>query len=328
VELAGRHRPDVVLLDLAMPLMDGLEALPRIRAASPGSRVVVLSGFESGHMGPAAQAAGADGYIQKGATPDEIAGAIARSLGQPSPTLLAEPGSPLPPPEDLSELEVLRSSLATAAHELRSPATVLVGLAQTLSRRREALDPQTVDQLLDAIVRQTHVLDRVTSDLLTSSQAERGTVAVDVKPMRLAEALEAAVLTGREYERVSVQCPGELWVCADRVRVDQMLGNLLSNAAKYGLQPIRIVATPSSGSAVVRVIDNGPGVPEGFSPRLFQQFSRASGLRASGTGLGLFVVKSLANAQGGDAWYEPAEGGSRFCFSLPLANGDESARVC
>ena len=71
------------------------------------------------------------------------------------------------------------------------------------------------------------------------------------------------------------------------------------------------------------VQDCGPGVPAELRPRLFRQYARAHGLRAGGTGLGLFVVKSLAAAQGGDAWYEPGpSGGTRFLFSLPLAPGD------
>jgi PAS domain S-box-containing protein len=81
VELVTRLQPDAVLLDLAMPVMDGLEALPLMRAAAPHARIVVLSGFESSQMATTALGAGASAYIQKGAAPDEIVAQVARSVG-------------------------------------------------------------------------------------------------------------------------------------------------------------------------------------------------------------------------------------------------------
>jgi signal transduction histidine kinase len=138
--------------------------------------------------------------------------------------------------------------------------------------------------------------------------------------MLLRPALEGAALALGEDTEVQVECPDEIWVQADRVRVDQMLGNLLTNAVKYAIAPLRITAEESDAHASVCVIDCGPGVPEGFQARLFEQYSRADAMAATGSGLGLFVVKSLAEAQHGKAWYAPAAGGgSAFCFSLPLA---------
>jgi signal transduction histidine kinase len=323
VELVRREQPDLVLLDLAMPIMDGLEAVPLICEASPHTRIVVLSGFETASMARAALDAGAHSYLQKGATPDEIISVITQTaLGTAAPTL---PPSPSPSPArdlelDQFDIDQLQDAMATAAHELRSPATILVGLAQTLSRRRSSLEEVTVMQLLDAIVRQAKVLDRVTADLLTASQGSRGTVAVDITPMALRPALEGAALALGERTEVHVECPDDLWVQADRIRVDQMLGNLLTNAVKYAIPPVYLTVAESDNQAKVQVIDCGPGVPEDFQDKLFEQYSRAEGMRASGSGLGLFVVKSLAEAQGGEAWYTPmAGGGSSFCFSLPLA---------
>ena len=107
-----------------------------------------------------------------------------------------------------------------------------------------------------------------------------------------------------------------------------MLGNLVSNAVKYGAAPIEIEVRADERFASVRVVDHGVGVPPEFRERLFGQFARAEGMRVNGMGLGLFVVRSLTEAQGGSAWYEPVpEGGSAFCFSLPIAvtSGDVTA---
>jgi signal transduction histidine kinase len=106
-------------------------------------------------------------------------------------------------------------------------------------------------------------------------------------------------------------------VHADEIRLQQMLGNLLSNAMNYGEPPIRLVALTGNGSVEFRVVDSGPGVPDDFRPMLFLPFARAAGHSASGTGLGLSVVRALAEAHGGRAWYESGSGGSAFCFSLP-----------
>jgi signal transduction histidine kinase len=318
VELIRQERPDLVLLDLAMPIMDGLEALPLIREVSPETRIVVLSGFEAASMAESALAAGADAYLQKGATPEEIVSLIAQTASgaASSPVSLAATSPALE--LNQADIDQLQDAMATAAHELRSPATILIGLAHTLSRRRAALEEVTVLKLLDAIVRQARVLDRVTSDLLTASHSSRGTVSVAIEPMPLRPALEGAAVAIGEGTEVQVECPDDIWVQADRVRVDQMLGNLLSNAVKYAIAPLRITAEESDAHASVRIIDCGPGVPDDFQARLFEQYSRAGGMAASGTGLGLYVVKSLAEAQGGNAWYTPAGGGSAFCFSLPV----------
>ncbi|MPY92169.1 MAG: response regulator [Acidimicrobiia bacterium] len=80
VEAARLHQPDLVLLDLAMPVLDGLAALPLIRAAAPDTRVVILSGFAEGEMGDAAREQGALGYVQKGLPPDRLLGKIAALL--------------------------------------------------------------------------------------------------------------------------------------------------------------------------------------------------------------------------------------------------------
>jgi signal transduction histidine kinase len=106
-----------------------------------------------------------------------------------------------------------------------------------------------------------------------------------------------------------------------------MVHNLLSNAAKYGAPPVTVLARPHragpgdpDGGDVTRVVvtDAGPGVPDDVVPAVFEDFVRAPGLDVPGSGLGLSVVRSLARAQGGRAWYEAGpSGGAVFAFTLP-----------
>ncbi|CAA9368593.1 MAG: hypothetical protein AVDCRST_MAG32-330 [uncultured Nocardioides sp.] len=94
IEVAGAHRPDVVVLDMAMPVMDGLEALPHIRRVSPATRVLVVSGFDQLTMAPSASDAGADGYLQKGAPPATLLERVRElaSLGPRQPTPAGQDG--------------------------------------------------------------------------------------------------------------------------------------------------------------------------------------------------------------------------------------------
>ena len=312
IDLARVHQPDVVLLDLAMPIMDGLEALPLIRQASPQSRVIVLSGFETASMAERVINEGASGFIQKGASARTIVSEVAESLG-----VIAQHGPASVVPAS-GEMERMHTALATAAHELRGPATVLLAMSELLSADRGSLDEDTFNQMLDAIARQAHVLDRVTGDLLSSTQSQRGVLRVDVEPTQVLPVLSSTMLGMAELGAISLDCAPDLWVLSDPIRLQQMLGNLVSNAFKYGVPPVAVAAHRSEDQIVITVTDQGEGVPIDFQSRMFEQFSRAPGLGVKGLGLGLFLVRSLATAQGGVVEYaDMPGGGARFSIVLP-----------
>ena len=317
VELARRYRPDVMLLDLAMPVMDGLEALPLVRAASPGTQVVILSGFEASSMAASASAAGAAAYVQKGAAPDVIISCV-RRVARPDALPPARPVlTAVPSLEPDAEVERLREAIRSTAHELRNPVAALLGAAQTLSRKADRLSPQAHADLLAAIDRQARVLDRLTADLLAASQSDLGVLEVQSESVVLLPLLAAAAATS---SYVSVDCPPDLVVRADPVRLDQMVGNLLANAQKYGAAPIWLTASARGDLVSVEVSDRGPGVPVDFQPRLFEQFARLPGTRVAGMGIGLYLVRALAERHGGTAWFRPhPKGGSVFGFSVPQA---------
>ena len=293
-------------------------------AAAPDTRVIVLSGFESVRMAPRVRAAGAVAYIQKGTATSRIVSTICSALGLAEVVPVSrQVAKPIVDPSGPTtvELDRVHEALSGAAHELRGPATVLLAMTELLSTERDSLDQGTFNRMIDAIARQAQVLDRVTGDLLTSTQSQRGVLTVDVEPMQLRPLLEGAALGVAARVDAVIDCPPDLWVLADPTRVQQMVGNLLSNAVKYGAAPIEIEVVAGADTVTVRVVDHGPGVPADFRGRLFGQFARAQGVRVNGMGLGLFVVRSLTEAQGGQAWYEPVEPtGSAFCFSLPTAN--------
>jgi signal transduction histidine kinase len=157
-------------------------------------------------------------------------------------------------------------------------------------------------------------------DLLTLSQIEAGAVTTRPEITDVADATTEAVrMTGAEAQ-VVVE-PG-LAARIDRLHLERMLINLLTNAVRYGRPPIRVDAGRRVDVVEIRVSDAGDGVPEDFIPRLFDRFARVSSTKAESTGLGLSIVRGLAIAHGGDAFYTTTEhGGAVFGLALPAVDG-------
>jgi signal transduction histidine kinase len=215
------------------------------------------------------------------------------------------------------EAELLRRAIATAAHEIRNPVGVLMGVAETLVIHGHELTEAERSRMLAAIGRQTRLLDNITADLLAAGQAQHGTLAVQLEQVDPADIVRAVIDDTFDLTVVNDSQP---LVVTDPIRLQQMLGNLLSNARKYGDPPFEVQVTSAGSHVSIAVHDSGPGVPESFRPRLFQEYSRAPGSRARGTGLGLFVVRALAEAQGGSVTYAPRDPrGSVFTLILPAA---------
>lgn len=319
IDEARAQQPDLVLLDLAMPRMDGLEALPLIKEAAPACDVIVLSGFEAERLAASALTAGASAYVQKGAAPEELMGALTAAIGRSMPEPKERSPRRLTKPAKVSNDDHNHKAIARAAHELRNPAIALTFLADELMSARQTMNPATMDRVLEAIVRQTSVIDQLTTDLLTSTHARRGSLVVRTRPVKLLPCLQAAALTFADQTGIEIHCPDDLVVSADTLRLQQMLTNLLSNSLRYGAPPIVVEASVAGRLVEVRVVDHGAGVPEWFRDELFDEYSQAEPDRGTGTGIGLFVVKSIAEAQGGQAWYEQRPDGAAFCVSMPLA---------
>ena len=458
IEAVRLERPDVVLLDLSMPVMDGLEALPSIRRLVPAGKIIVLSGFGATQMSERALSSGADGYLQKGMSLKRILDYV-RSIvdgtdddsRRPSPALklvpphvpatepIPDPGLPgagaVGPPTldngpttsgqadgtapsthpevsawdalamapygvlevadeplfrivhanptaqrllenrarfgvplgtiaplltnlvafnrldgeasfvaEVGEIGVhatlrratsslliyldstaedigaLRRAIATTAHEIRGPVAVLCGIAESITHGGDDLGEHEVHRLMSSVTRQARVLDSITGDLLTAAEVQRGSLRLDRQPIEPLEVIDA-VIRDRYLVAVSAVVTDERKVFADPLRLEQMLGNLVGNALKYGRAPfvVTVRSHPDHAHMVaIDVADSGEGVPPEFQDQLFREFTRAGGAVATGTGLGLYVVRCLAEAQGGWATYAPNDsGGACFTISLP-----------
>jgi len=175
-------------------------------------------------------------------------------------------------------------------------------------------------------------MHRLVEDLLTLSRARGGALVPRREPVVLADALAEAigdVLPGEPG--VVLRCEDELVAEVDRGQLQQVVANLLLNARRHaGEGPVELDAPRHADVVRIAVRDHGPGVPEEFRAHLFEPFRQATdGERRSsgGAGLGLAVVRAIAEAHGGRVWHEaPDGGGARFVVELPLSAPDEPER--
>jgi PAS domain S-box-containing protein len=205
--------------------------------------------------------------------------------------------------------------LAVTAHELRTPVAVVNGFASTLQKHWDDLDEAERRDMVASLARSGQRLGRLVDDLFTSARLESRALELQPADFDLTQMLrEIAGDVGGDDVRVEGDA---VTVFADRGRTQQMITNYLTNALRHGRPPVSVNVSVDADLARVTVGDAGPGVRANLLPRLFARFSGSG--KADSTGLGLFIVRELARAQGGDAWYEPDAAGSRFIFTLPLA---------
>jgi signal transduction histidine kinase len=234
--------------------------------------------------------------------------------------------------ETLQESDRLKDDLlATVSHELRTPLAGLLGVLATLSGRGDALSTTQRNQLVAMAERQGGRLKELIEQLLLAARFEhargehRDRPAVDVAT--LAGQAAAAAKMAHPERTVVLDANAALPVRAVPEALLQVLGNLLDNAAKYSPDgtPIRLEAGRAGALAVLAVEDAGPGVPRPERDRIFERFTQLdSGAtrRAGGVGLGLYIARQLAQAQGGELLVgEPLRAGAgvRFELRLPLA---------
>jgi PAS domain S-box-containing protein len=218
------------------------------------------------------------------------------------------------------------------SHELRTPITTILGLTQILARPGRVDDGVTRAAMLEDVRAESERLHRLVEDLLVLSRAERGRLVIDAEPLQPRRLLERTVdHEAAELPSISVEMTLEVdlpIVAGDETYVEQIVRNLLGNAAKYTPAGTRVVVDARRREDVVeiRVCDDGPGVPEGSLPRIFDLFYRdpASSKAVAGSGIGLFVCRSLVEAMGGRMWAtRRPEGGSEFGFTLRVIEADE-----
>lgn len=210
-----------------------------------------------------------------------------------------------------------REFINVAAHELRTPTQAILGYSDLFYLR-----PESREDVIKAIIRNAERLQRLSSDILDVTRIEGHRLNLNREKFNLSEVIASAIEDGKrriDDSKIKIEyTPKNIMIEADRERITQVISNLLSNAFKFTKQgTIYVSEENKDGQIRVSIKDKGTGIDREIMPRLFTKFTSKS---QTGTGLGLFISKSIIEAHGGKIWAENnSDGkGSTFTFTLPL----------
>lgn len=233
--------------------------------------------------------------------------------------------------EQRARLERARADLvSTVAHELRSPLTSVKGFTATLLARWPRFTDDQKRVMLETVNADADRVTRLITELLDVSRIEAGRIQIHRElvsvPARAEKIVAGRVATGEPEQRFRIEAADDLpetWLDADKV--DQILANLIENGVRHGAGTVTTVIEAAQVRGVpgvaVAVRDQGPGIAPELAPRVFRQFWRAKS--RGGAGLGLFIVKGLVEAHGGEITVARAPGGgAEFRFIMPAGAPD------
>jgi two-component system sensor histidine kinase KdpD len=223
--------------------------------------------------------------------------------------------------EALRRSDLVKTALLRAvSHDLRSPLTGISTAVGALRNRTLHLTDADRDELLETIELDSDRLSRLVGDLLDLSRLEAGGAAPEPELWSLDDLAREAVDSLGARNRVDIIGEAPL-VNVDGAQVQRVLANLIENALRFSPADAHVVVrvTATRKDAIVRVVDQGPGVPEGELERVFEPFYRRTGDPSSGAGLGLAIARGFAAANDGRVWAESRPGqGATFALALPV----------
>lgn len=316
--LMGQWDPDVVLMDVRMPTMDGIETTRRLKELFPNVGVVALTGSEDQRAVRDMLVAGATGYVLKDSDGDEILHAVRQAATgggvispEVTPTVIDELTEALERERHRTrQLEIAQQALLERAarrhdlisrlgHELRTPVTVIMGMAQTLAK---GTAPEAErGPILDTLVERSESLARL---------VQRFEAAVEAGLTEWADVTQVAHEVAANHDRVEVDSsPGPAMASLNRTAAARILEELVENALAFSPEDegVKIRVSIEAGSPQIRVIDRGSGMDADMIPRIFDPLEQGEELNTrvhQGVGLGLTLARMSARAMDGDVVLE------------------------
>jgi len=333
LDLLGRQEFDVVLTDLRLDDLDGIEILRETQKLWPDTVSIMLTGYASLESAVTALRSGAYDYLIKPSDVDELRATVGRGLERRRlRQRLVE----------LEQLDKLKTQfLSMASHELRTPLTAVSGFMQIARRRMGRLgaatevpqawrqEAQKADETLEMANRQAKKLARLIDELLDVSRLQQGRVEMRLAEIDLGEVVrevgERMKLLSKGHE-IETKVAGIAPIVGDRDRIEQVFENLVGNAIKYSPEDSRIEMSlrVNGANAVVSVRDHGIGVAPAEVEKIFGLFYRSPDPRADhvgGLGLGLYISREIVSRHHGRLWAERnPDAGTTFHVTLPLAH--------
>ena len=343
-EMIRSHSFNVIITDIRLPDVDGLEILELAKEINPDVAVIMMTGYASIETAVNAVNEGAYAYFVKPINPDEIKTTITNALKQQrlslenkrlveslqrSNKLLFEAN------KELKRATQLKSEfLANMSHELRTPLNVIIGFSELMMDRVPGKINEEQRQCLSDISDSSHRLLKLVNEVLDLSRIESGKMEFKLENVALTEVIESLTRTmlpvlAPRKQSLDVEIEEGLpLVHVDEGRLEQVLLNLATNSSKFTPDggKLKIEAIRNGDWCQVSVIDNGIGIKQEDQERIFEPFCWLDNpltKEKSGTGLGLALVETIVEKYGGQIWVESEyRKGSRFTFTLPLATTD------
>ena len=321
VEMTLELKPDVILMDIRMPGMDGIKASQRLNELCP-TPIVVLTAYETPELLEEVSHAGAGAYLIKPSDAREIERAITIAISRFA---------------DMLELRRMNASLQainaeldafahTVSHNLQNPLYLIIGFSDALLNYRSTMSEAEFEECLTSIIKNAYKMSNITNELLLLTQVRRATVTMTLVDMDNVIANVKARLVDLIGEQQAEIIVPPTWPEARGYDpwLEEVWVNYVSNALKYGGKPpqVELGATAlSDGMIRFWVHDNGQGIPLEEQKRLFEPFEQLSQVRLKGHGLGLSIVRRIVEKLNGQVGVESEVGkGSTFYFTLPAAD--------
>ncbi len=323
--LKGQH--DLCLLDYWLGVQNGIDLIKAARRRGYRLPIVLLTGASTGEIDIQALQAGADDYIAK----EELQGVLLhRVIRYAIERKKAEHEQEKLLSERIAskELEKRRSEfISMVVHELKTPLTSLKGYAQLMHKRFALAGDEQLARLAERMDMQVNKLNELISDFQDMTRIEAGRLQFRESYFSFDELVEEIVedlqLTSQQQQLVR-EGKAEKMIWGDRMRLGQVITNLLTNAMKYAPASNRIVVRTRADADTItlHVQDFGPGIPAELRTKIFDPFYRIEGteMRAvPGLGLGLYIAAEIVKRHQGSIWVESEDGqGATFSFTLPL----------
>jgi signal transduction histidine kinase len=323
LEAVGTSKPDLVVVDLKMPGISGMEVISRVHEIDPQIVIVVITGYATIDTAVQAMKCGAYDFLPKPFSPDELRLIVNRGLERRRLALESQR-------HEVEQSMLKRRFVTFVSHQLRTP---LVAIHQYLSVLKH-LDETPASRArqcewIDRCLVRIEELQNLIADWLTLARVEGGAlfkerIRVDLGPIVTGILNTYQPTAAAESVSLEARMPeNSLCVCGDRNCLAVLFDNLITNAIKYNKPggSVTVSGTLSDGEVVITVADTGLGIPEKYRPYLFDEFFRVKDEGAKqtvGTGLGLHISKKIVAEMGGTIHVDSQAGaGSTFQVRLP-----------